>query len=247
MKRILRPIYLFGNGLIEMIGGKKFLAQRFPGVYRRGVKLRWKSFMKPGDTVVQAGVDMGTKHDKCGGSNVVYMSEIVGETGRVIAIEPTKKNIHLLKKHVHEKNIKNITLVEKALWRRKTRIPFLLGEESWHNRLETVPSEGEESEKKWRGRYTVEADTLDNILEEHQVDDPAHICMTINGAELEALEGMEKTLKTKKPTLLIASGKSQQHRPNVDGTPLNKKIAETLKKQGYKTKINPDGWINAYK
>ncbi len=86
----------------------------------------------------------------------------------------------------------------------------------------------------------VESDTLDNILKEKNIEGVSHICLTINGAELEALEGMDRTLKKNKFSMLIAN--QEKFRPTVNGIPLNEKITLLLKKYGFSTKIGKR-WI----
>lgn len=240
-KKFIKTIYWFIDRF-----DKKAILKYFPGIYRLGVLIRWRSFIKSGDTVVQAGVDMGTKHKKCLASNVFYMSKIVGKEGKVIAIEPDKNNIKKLKEYIKENHIENIIPVEKALWKERGKFTFLIAKNSWDNQLSIIPDTDKIPKDTWIRKRVVQADTLDNILENLGIDSISHICLTINGAELEVLEGMKKTLQNK-ITMLVASGDSQRYRPTANGVPLNKKIASVLEDHGFKTKINRKGWINAYK
>ena len=72
----------------------------------------------------------------------------------------------------------------------------------------------------------------------------AIICLTINGAEIEALLGMKNTLKNERPSLLIVN--QGYMRPTVDGVPFAIKVSSILEKDGFKTSTGKR-WITANK
>ena len=232
------------HDLLVLLGLENAVVKYLPFLARIGIWMRWRSFVSKGDIVVQAGVDMATKHERCFGSNAIHMARIVGSEGRVIAIEPDPRNVTLFREFIEAHGIDNITVIEKALWMDKGKQVLLLGNKSWHNQLAIVPATENISEDTWADRHTVEADTLDSILDENGIRGVSHICMTINGAELEALEGMSKVLATE-PSLLIASGSTQTFRAEADGMPLNERICQFLRHRGFETKVDRQGWIHA--
>lgn len=219
---------------------------RIPGVYRLANKLRWRAFMKPGDTVVQAGVDMGAKMDKGLIPNAIAMSQIVGPAGKVIAIEPSNESVKRLQAYILSYGIENILPIEKALWHKKELMPLRLGNESWHNRLDAIQSKSDQVDV-FFGDALVEADTLDNILDELHVDNVSHVCLTINGAEYNALIGMTKILQQKKISLLIAGGATQCFLQNPDEIPVTEKIANLLVENGFEISVDKIGWLIAKK
>jgi 3-dehydroquinate dehydratase len=77
----------------------------------------------------------------------------------------------------------------------------------------------------------IEVDTLDNILEELGVTRVDFIKMDIEGAEIQALEGMERTLKENDVRLVIAA----YH--EVDGKPTWKTIVPWLKQMGFRVRV----------
>ena len=240
-RKSIKTIYWIGSKFLDVIP-VKLLMKHFPKIYDIALSFRWQSFMKLGDTVVQVGVNM----EKGYRSNAFQMSKVVGEKGRVIAIEPGKKNIQKLKKFVAENGINNILIIEKAVWKEKGNLSFLLGGKTSWNRLKAVP--GVFEEEKFNDSYeVVEADTLDNIIEETGHSDITHICLTINGAELEALEGMHRVLQKERLSRFIASGSRQKFRATVNGVPLNKKIVSVLEKYGFSARIAESGCVVAYK
>ena len=97
----------------KMIGPKiiRIFHDKFPAIYNLGTSIRWKSLIKLGDIVVQAGCDMGWKN-KNFTSNVFRLSDLVGKTGLVLAIEPDPRNITELKKNINDKRIENIKVID---------------------------------------------------------------------------------------------------------------------------------------
>jgi FkbM family methyltransferase len=104
-----------------------------------------------------------------------------GGAGKVIAIEPDAVNARRLNE-IHP----GIDV-----------IPFALGVRRGHVQIDT--GNGLYT-KTGQGRDTVVCDTLDHILKGMK---PTYIKMDIEGAELDALHGAAKTIKTHKPVLAI--------------------------------------------
>lgn len=87
----------------------------------------------------------------------------------------------------------------------------------------------------------VETDTIDNILDDLGVTDVSLVSLTINGAELEAIEGMSKTLETCSPRLSIAGWYLR------DGHPIWERAVSLLKEKGYETVRGNKGRVFAWK
>lgn len=242
---IIKSIYFIGSKIFGS-NTKKIIHKYLPKLYYFSVSMRWKTFIKPGDIVVQAGVDMGTKNSIYK-SNVQHMLNRVKEKGKVIAIEPSIESVSLLKNHCEKNNITNLLIVEKALWNKRMKLTIKTGKKSWDNQILEVPG-AEKIRKELIGvEYQVNADTLDNILESLSIESINHICLTINGAEYEALQGMPKTLNTRNLSMLIASGDSQRFRSHVNGIPLYRKIVTFLERNSFNTFVDKEGWISAFK
>ena len=245
IKKLRYFIYHIGSKIIESLPKKK-LFKMFPGFYDIALLYRTKTYAKRGDIVVQAGVDMGKGKQ----SNALLLSKAVGKHGRVVAIEPDPTNIRKLNNIIKKKRIDNILVVNKAVWNVQSTITLFLGEDTaGKNRLETVPTLKKTDMKQslynyynqFKGSINVKADTIDNILKKNNIKQVSHICLTINGAELEALEGMKEILKSKNMSILIVHHKI---RPKVGGIPIAKKISTQLKSHGFNVKIGKR-WIIA--
>lgn len=223
------------------------LRRYFPKVYTFGRVWLLRKYVKQGDVVVQAGVDMGTNS-----SDVIYLSRIVGNTGSVIGIEPDKNNVQKMNEYIKQHKITNVTIVEKAVWKTKGNFPLLIGKKSMHNRLEDIVGVFDVKHyEAYMGTRMVETDTLDNILGDLGVEGVSHIRLTINGAEFEALEGMKKMLAKSYDrglSMVIAAGKrSQPFGPFIDGELADKKIVSILRGYGFLTKHDENGRIIAWK
>ena len=123
------------------------------------------------DVVVDAGANIGT------------FSIIASQVAmHVIAIEPDPQNYQILRQNVEGNGIRNITLIEKALYSSSgQRLRFL--------------GNGVMSKFSTEGEVVVETQTLDDIVRELNLY-PTAIKMDIEGAEKFALLGMDRSLKT---------------------------------------------------
>jgi len=145
--------------------------------------------LKEGDIFVEGGSHMG-RHAR-------RASPKVGSSGRVIAIEPSPLNIVLLREFL--KDFKNITIVEKALWNKKGKEEFWLGE--YQPRVAAGHTLKAISGIRENAVYVdVETDTLDNIFVDLGMDlgiETVNLLgWDIEGAETHALEGMSESLSS---------------------------------------------------
>lgn len=105
---------------------------------------------------------------------------------RAYAFEPDKKTYAKLAENT--KDMKNLTLFENALWSENTTLNFSGG----GGRQSALSNEG----------YEVEAVALDSVLGDKKL---TYIKADVEGAEKEALEGMQKILTEQKPKLCISA------------------------------------------
>jgi len=168
--------------------------------------------IKEGDIVVEGVAFIGLY--------AMQLSKLVGQHGKVIAIEAIKENFDILKKNIESNHIKNIIPVNNALWNEKKKISF------FRNSKQVASFTSELVDTK--NTYDVDANTLDNILEEININKVDFVRLQINGAELKALSGMHNVM-TQYPQMLIAAPYT------LEGNSTRIPIDKYLKSVGFKT------------
>ena len=143
-----------------------------------------------GDIVVDAGAHLGLF--------TVKASKIVGNNGKVIAIEPEPENLEILKKNIKLNKLKNVIIVNRGIWSSKKDLKMNKGQ---YNRSHTFIDD--HPEKTSEG-LILQVDTLDDILKELNIEKVDFIKMDIEGSEVEALDGMKEVFKFK-PNMVIAA------------------------------------------
>ena len=165
---------------------------------------------KKGDVVINA----GGYH----GYFAIYLSRKVGPTGHVYCFEPDKTNASIIQKNIKRNNCKNITIIPKGLWDKNTILAFeTRGSSSRH------ASNGKAAKKAKFCR-------LDDALKKHNINKVDFISMDIEGAEIEALNGAEETIKAN-PNISLAIASYHV----VDGAPTSARVEKKLKSMGLKS------------
>ncbi|MFQ1020785.1 FkbM family methyltransferase [Tardisphaera saccharovorans] len=137
-------------------GGELMLYERYLAGEYDSLKIR------PSDVVLDAGAYVGD-----------FTVKAAKKAREVIAVEPIPRNFELLKKNVEANGLKNVTLVNKALWKEPGMLK--LADEGFASH---IASEG----------VVVEAVTVDDMLAELGRS-VSVVKMDIEGAEKYALKG----------------------------------------------------------
>ena len=180
--------------------------------------------LQPGNIVVEVGAFVGYY--------AMRASELVGPSGHVVAIEAVRENLELLKRNVEANSISNITFVHRAAWNSTGTLNVFRKTKQQASAIPGMVPSDEGAD--------VPCDTVDNVLKEAGIERVDFVRMQINGAEWEALEGMEETL-SKYPKLLVAAILQR------DGQPSWKTVAPQLQKHGYTTTVTSTGQVFAQK
>ena len=170
-----------------------------------------RQFLKPGMNVVDIGGNLGYY--------ALLEAQMVGDTGRVIAIEPVAANFVQLSKNVAANGYRNIILENVAIGTTNGSAPMYLSKKSnWHS-LHPVPWETRE--------ITVGVSTLDSLLARHELPSLDLIRMDLEGYEIEVIRGMKSTIEKYRPRLLI------ELHPQVVGAQAMVTFLKQLKALGY--------------
>jgi FkbM family methyltransferase len=170
--------------------------------------------IKRGGIVVDVGANVGMFSVKA--------AMEVGESGKVIAIEPEERNFRLLKKNVMLYCLKNVVMLRKALAARSGRAPFLISLLSGTHQLKHVGKIPETPERE----VEVEVDTLDNVCKVQGIEGIDLLKIDVEGAELEVLKGADQSLKFTRNIAMEL---------DYEGEELQ--VKEYLRKKGFKVKV----------
>lgn len=177
--------------------------------YALGTRLRRDktpyNLIESGDVVVQVGAPRDTL--LAGRSRAVYFARLVGE-GRVVVVEPDPDNVATLRRFVERAGLgSQMSIHACGAWSETTELTFLSSPS--HPAANVLEGVQEISEEVRAARHyrevTVPVRALDEILDEENVAVPKLVSITTNGAELEILDGMRRTIGRGCPYISLAS------------------------------------------
>lgn len=135
------------------------------------------------------------------GANIGFLSligaRLVGSAGRVYAFEPVPANAELVRRNAALNGFSQVEVVEKALGRRSGQAELALAAYSGGAVLAEVGTPPDRA-----GMMTVALASIDDLVDVAGLAPPALVKIDVEGAELEVLMGMERTLATHRPVLL---------------------------------------------
>jgi len=144
------------------------------------------------------------------GYHSLCFASLVGDKGRVVAIEPNKFNIKRFKQHLkynHDLE-KRITILECALSDKNGNEDFIFINEvddsrSSGSHLEGVLPPEQLSVYKGFAKTKVKTVTMDSLIGKNKIPSPDILKIDVEGAEWLVLKGGKKYLEKYKPILLI--------------------------------------------
>lgn len=161
-----------------------FLLEQY--AYRAGKRVVQ---VEPGETVIDAG--------GCWGDTTLYFSDRVGPRGKVFCFELLEENLGVLRQNLqlNEACAGQIDIVSRALWDRSGERLSLCG---------SGPGTSIAKVKAETKGVHVSTISLDDFVGEQGIERVDFIKMDIEGAEMMALQGAERTLRRWKPRLAIS-------------------------------------------
>lgn len=131
-------------------------------------------------------------------------SRQVGETGRVVAFEPSPRNLAYLERHLRLNAVGNVTLFKAAVAEHPGKARF-------HE--DGVHTMGKMSES---GGLTVDSVALDDLFTHGLVPLPDCIKIDVEGAEAAVLRGARQILVLGRPTIFLATHGREVHAECID-------------------------------
>ncbi len=141
-----------------------------------------------GETALDVGANIGLY--------TVRASRLVGSQGKVIAIEAEPANFDALLFNLKLNQSDNVVSLNLAAWNRETTLDLHLFDCAQSHSLVSA------LEKARPRRARVEARPLDKVLEELGVGSVDWVKIDVEGAEVEVLQGLEKTM-SRNPNLKL--------------------------------------------
>jgi FkbM family methyltransferase len=149
--------------------------------------------LKPGMVFLDGGANEGVY--------TVFASARVGPTGRVIAVEPSPRELERLKANIKINRAANVIIADVALAERPRSVKLVLAEQqhAGQNTLGAFIYEGVNSVDV----RCVRAVAIDDLILTHGVSRLDIVKLDLEGAEFRALIGARNTLRDMRPLLLI--------------------------------------------
>lgn len=151
-----------------------------------------KHYVQSGDVVLDVGANIGYYSVLC--------SKIVGDSGKVLAFEPTKHFAEICKENIKINELQNVSLFEFGLSNNESCTDIFIGDNSatMHWLVDSPRNGGEPIDKE-----TIRLKTLDSIIDSLNVDKIDFIKVDIDGHEPSFLEGAWDTITKYKPKILL--------------------------------------------
>ena len=148
--------------------------------------------LKSGMTFIDIGANMGLY--------TLFAARRVGESGCVVAIEPSAREMEILQNNVQQNALRNVRLCQVALFDQATEVELLVAsvQNSGHN---TLGAFGYNTVLDHREK--VRAMRLDDLVQSEKLGRVDVIKMDIEGAELAALRGGADTIQRFHPVVLL--------------------------------------------
>ncbi len=140
--------------------------------------------------VVECGAYLGYK--------TIRLAEELVPEGQVFAIEMMPDNVEILRRNIKENNLEDrVSIIEAGVWKESGEL-FVKGKGRQRNTLVDLEKLQENTGVKAR------VDTLDSLLDEWGTEPIDLLFITVNGAEVEAIEGLNRWLPKVKAFFVAA-------------------------------------------
>jgi FkbM family methyltransferase len=149
--------------------------------------------LQPGATFVDAGANEGLY--------ALFASRLVGDRGRVVAVEPSSREFARLQRNVEQNALRNVRAHRVALGAQPGTASLTIAEEAHagQNTLGAFAYAGVRA----AGAETVTVQRLDDLLAAEGRPRVAAIKIDVEGSELAVLRGARETLRRDQPLLLL--------------------------------------------
>lgn len=189
--------------LISLSGFRMYIDQADPlvgrhiaqcGDYERHVTAALRRLLRPGDTFLDIGANIGYHSLTAAG--------LVGDAGRVIAVEMSPVNCAMLRASAAANELHNILVQQTAVAETATQLSFCLPERTGNGFIADNLLHHVHSNPDYFGQVmAVQAVTVDSLIPPGQRINVMKI--DIEGSEMRAFRGMTRLLTEQRPVILL--------------------------------------------
>jgi FkbM family methyltransferase len=190
---ILKPVQVkLSTGINMELDGRDLVTQTIlmNGMWEAQETAFLNNNLKPGDVFVDVGAHVGYY--------TLLAAKLVGETGKVIAVEPNPPTIVRLEKDIALNPFKNILVQKVACTDKETTLKFF--QASLEN---TGNSSMSQSNAKDSTEITVQGVPLDKIVQDLGIQRVDMVKIDVEGGEMSVLGGMTNIIATYHPKFAI--------------------------------------------
>lgn len=142
--------------------------------------------VRAGDVVYDIGANVGFY--------TVLLGRLTGPTGAVWAFEPLAQSAAAARRNAESNGFSQVTVINKAVGRRSGSISMVLGEESTWAKVADSGAQGP--------TISVEMTSIDELVDSGAIKPPNFVKIDVEGAELEVILGMRRTIERHQPVIL---------------------------------------------
>lgn len=147
-----------------------------------------EEILSPGKVFIDVGANFGVY--------TLVASKLVGETGSILAFEPTAQSFATLRRNIELNHFSNVRAFQVALAQERSKAWLYYGWDPVGNSLGKDPHYDNEGEE-------VQIETLDKVLQENGIDHVDAIKIDVEGAEELVLRGAAGCLTTQRPIVIF--------------------------------------------
>lgn len=160
------------------------------GDYERPVQQALASLARPGDICYDIGANLGFFS--------ILLGRLVGATGMVYAFEPVPANAAAIERNACLNDLANVCVARVALTRSDGEAELLLAQ---HVGGAVLAGAGIPPDP--AGRLTVATAAVDSLVARGELTPPRIVKIDVEGAEMDVLKGMERTLSDHAPAIVL--------------------------------------------
>lgn len=177
---------------------------------------------KPGEVFIDCGAFLGFGE--------LRIAPEIG-AGHLYAIEASSACHALLQRNLAYNGIANVTALHRAVWKDEIELELETGEAQGNTLIEEV--------QKGTAKERVRTISIDGLVDQFGLPRVDMLSLTLNGAEVEALEGADRTLRAFRPRIRLAGWYAR------GGTKIWQLTTAQLEPYDYRVFVGPRGNVMA--